>query len=89
MSGRKEKAKRRLARAKATYPKPPRADSMRDVRQLFDGEGWEPVTEELKHELEVKGMPLTDEQYRCYKEEGAVYCRPRNSFIFPDEIERG
>jgi hypothetical protein len=60
-------------------------DVEQDVRQIFFGEGTEPITDELIKELVEKGFPRNDLLY--LKNEGAMYSRPRNSFIFPPEFE--
>jgi len=51
------------------------------VRQIFGGEGQEPLTDALIDELVAEGMPRHDLQYA--RSQGAVYCRPRSSLVFP------
>jgi hypothetical protein len=50
-----------------------------DVRQLFLGEGAEPLTDTLIHELVGKGW--TRERLEQARRHGDVYSRPRNSLL--------
>jgi len=51
-------------------------------RQVFLGEGLEPLTNELIDELvRVQKMPKKD--LLKFQKQGAQYSRPRNSIVFP------
>lgn len=50
-----------------------------EVRQIFLGEGLEPITDTLIDELAEKGWPR--ERLIEAREQGLSYSRPRNSFI--------
>lgn len=51
------------------------------LRQLFMGEGWETLTDELINQLVSNGWDRSRlVEARCG---GAYYCRPRDSIIYP------
>lgn len=52
------------------------------LRQVFLGEGLEPLTDDLINELvEIQRMPKKD--LFEFRKKGAQYSRPRNSIVFP------
>ena len=52
------------------------------LRQVFLGEGLEPLTDDLINELvEIQRMPKKD--LLEFRKKGAQYSRPRNSIVFP------
>jgi hypothetical protein len=55
-----------------------------DFRQVFMGEGAEPLCECVIQESVSKGWPEND--LRQMQKEGAFYSRPRNSILFPPEF---
>ncbi len=52
---------------------------------IFLGRDNELLTDELISEL-VKKEGMSEKNLRYFQKQGAQYCRPRNSFIFPPEI---
>ncbi len=55
----------------------------KEFRELFLGDGAEPVTDELINELVDNGW--SEVELRRYQQEGAIYSRPRNSMLYPPE----
>ena len=55
-----------------------------NFRQVFMGEGAEPLCECVIQELVSKGWPEND--LRQMQKEGAFYSRYRNSILFPPEF---
>ena len=51
------------------------------LRQLFMGEGWETLTDELLERLVSDGWDRAG--LLVHQRRGAYYCRPRNSIIYP------
>ncbi|RJP95330.1 MAG: hypothetical protein C4518_01425 [Desulfobacteraceae bacterium] len=54
-------------------------------KQVVLGEGNENITDELIIEL-IADNSFTEKDLRDYQQQGAKYCRPRKSFIFPPEF---
>jgi hypothetical protein len=50
------------------------------LRQIFLGEGWEVLTDELINQLVSDGWDRAG--LIEHQREGAYYCRPRNSIIY-------
>ena len=59
------------------------AKTVQDVREIFGGEGQEPLTEELIKQLVSDGWD--EKQVRDMAKMGGVYSRPRNTIILPGE----
>jgi len=55
----------------------------KSTRQLFLGEGTEPLTNELIEELVLKGWKKSDLLY--HRQRGGMYSRPRNTVFYPPE----
>ncbi len=55
------------------------------VRQIFLGEGWEILTDELIGEL-GREQGWKKEDLEKFRREGGYYCRPRNSIVFPPAV---
>lgn len=53
-----------------------------DIRQIFLGEGSEPLTDELIDELVSGGWEREGIEYA--RDNGGAYSRPRHSLIFPN-----
>ena len=57
-----------------------------ELRQIFQQEDSVPLTDELIQELvTTQGIPEKD--LIAMREQGLLYCRPRNSFVGTPEIE--
>lgn len=52
------------------------------LRQIFLGEGLEPLTDELIIEL-VEFQKMPEKDLLEFRKLGAQYSRPRNSIVFP------
>ena len=53
--------------------------------QIFLGQDNEPLTDELITKL-AKEKRMSKEELKYLQEQGATYCRPRDSFLFPPEF---
>ena len=51
-----------------------------EIKQIFFGQDNEPITETLIAELTERGYKESD--LKELQQMGAMYCRPRNSFVF-------
>lgn len=54
------------------------------LRQIFFGEGWEALTDILIEELASSGWAR--DALLVHQQQGAFYCRPRNSIIYPPGV---
>ena len=55
-----------------------------DLGRLFGGKENLPLTEDLITEL-IRDKGMKESDVREFAAAGALYCPPRNSFIFPSE----
>lgn len=59
-------------------------DGMREIRRLFFGEDCELLTDDLIAELRASGW--SDEVLRDARVRGGLYCRPRDSIVYPPRL---
>lgn len=82
-SGRAKKQRRELRRLQSRQSTDPNVVQPEEFRQLFGGEGVEPITESLIRELVSRGKSESD--VRAFARLGFQYSRPRDSFLSPLE----